>query len=673
MKKGLLTLFAATLLSVSASSFSMAPVISPLPDITVGDMNTNIGATDNNFFVFTNAFSLDAYVQDGDTTISTLKWSFDEWDLVPAPQQFYTVNGKNPIHRLTVDQVQDQTDGGAAHLNPVNELRSVSQYASFRDIVFSPPPDPATSYPAPVPANAHATQRDLRFWVSDGTNVTSALLGIRTVDGVLNSISETLPFKSWKDDNFVTDNTQAPGSATGWSKTGFNVAGVGSDPAYTNGLIKYDWNAATQSYRSMCYSSKLTPTADYRYRQGGWVSNASEWMPMSTVGTDNYVRGKFYIYAQPLAGENFNDLNRIPLIRLRVAQRYAVTAMMEIHHHNTSDAAANAAAQDLRPSTDPAHPSCYRVDFEPANVPAALVAGEGILSQFEIQATEVQEQGYIGMTQLTLGTYPKSAFDAGATVLKTYNAAAMKTFVSASEFGGVGMPYNADFGTGTYYEGMYPTLVTTGTDRPTYTEPGAGGFTFDSSLVPSNRVGILVRELNPDGQAAAPGATQYAARPRVEAGKQYKVRYHITGTQTTNKQAPLWLRARAIKFYWTSKLELSGGQVTGGAWSTGANNLISQQFVPGVGCQNPNKKAGDTTGGYYTVMMNSPISTDIQPTQSNITGQPGPGVGSASFRDINVGIDLVDTVDLGASAVSEAANYTFDEVVVYGGNAVADK
>jgi hypothetical protein len=84
MTKGLYTLFVAAiaLLGVTTAS-ATAPTIGTIPDVIIGDAENN-GPSDNNFFVFTDAFSFDAYAEDDLTADASLKWSFDEGD-DPAP------------------------------------------------------------------------------------------------------------------------------------------------------------------------------------------------------------------------------------------------------------------------------------------------------------------------------------------------------------------------------------------------------------------------------------------------------------------------------------------------------------------------------------------------------------------------------------------------------------
>jgi hypothetical protein len=57
---------------------------------------------------------------------------------------------------------------------------------------------------------------------------------------------------------------------------------------------------------------------------------------------------------------------------------------------------------------------------------------------------------------------------------------------------------------------------------------------------------------------------------------------------------------------------------------------------------------GPRTGGYYSLILHTPMSIDIQASQPNLIAQPGPGdlmpVTGTSRRDMRFGIDLQDTI-----------------------------
>ena len=194
---------------------------------------------------------------------------------------------------------------------------------------------------------------------------------------------------------------------------------------------------------------------------------------------------------------------------------------------------------------------------------------------------------------------------------------------------------------------------------PTYSE-GNWGVTLDSSAVAADRVGIIAREF-------LPGYT-FPTLVRVEEGKQYKVRWHVTSTQNSNRNTMFRMRARTVKFAYSQKFELGGAWGTGGQYGQpNANNAIAQQTLPGIGCLNPDRYTTDTQGGWYTLLMYTPMSADIRSEfaagtplavrMPGICGQPGPGVDAASRRDLRVGCDLLDTLSSGL--VSRSREWEF--------------
>jgi len=505
MKKGLLTtLTVAIMFACLGSAFAMAPTIRDIPDVTIGDAEDNIG-TDNNYFVFTNAFQFDKYASDGDTTVSSLLWTFDERSVTGlTDQQWFRINGKDPIHVGDAAMVADSPTPSAAHQNPTsNELRGVSAYASFRDIIFSPgtsAPPPAFSAPVdPAKAN-HAAGKSIRFYVSDGTNVATNDIIVNTVDNGNDKLSGGTPFVVAQDDNFTTNSGNfTAGGTTGW---------VPLDVANQTGKVT-DYDSANTAFR-------VTVSSGSTIRINGWQTANSEWMPYSMVGTGNVARGKFYIFR---TGQlNMADFNQIPNTRFRLAQRFAVTALMEVFNHAPTDnATIQGLAGELRPSSDPNSPSIYRVDLDPIDVPQMSVLAqppypEGILRAFEAYSLEPQENGSIEMTESVIGYYPKANVAPGfATKTKSYvtsasDAGDLKVLNSVTEGAFIRMFVLLGSGGNLGTE----ILPLPGTGIPTYTE-SAAGVTLDSTAVATDRYGLVVREFaenlgaNSDRFRVAPG------------------------------------------------------------------------------------------------------------------------------------------------------------------------
>jgi len=353
MNKSLTSLFAAaaTIAGIS-SSYASAPVISALPDIIVGDQENNYAGTDNNYFVFTNAFLFDSYASDADTTVSSLLWSFDQDTATPAaPATWYTVNGKNPIYNTTAGQAGDPA--GTAHLLPgASDLRSVSAYASFRDVVYSPGSGPLTaSFPNSNQVNSHAAGRLLTFWASDQQNVTSDTVLVKTVDGAFDVKSDV--------DGVVYENDDLFTSSNGW---------IATKPTATT----YESCAFVSTSGGELRGTVLpAPAAINYHRAAGWIESphavgdpSNLHLTYGEVGS-KFVRAKFFLYTFGSVTSNGN-VNTIPNLRLRITTRYSFGMMADLNHHSvTYPANVSPYADDFTPSTNAALPSVYRVDMDP--------------------------------------------------------------------------------------------------------------------------------------------------------------------------------------------------------------------------------------------------------------------------------------------------------------------
>jgi subtilisin-like proprotein convertase family protein len=456
------------------------------------------------------------------------------------------------------------------------------------------------------------------------------------------------------EDGFDSDPSQPPGSSTGWSIFGMNT------PSFAFG----QYAGGTSSLQSVVASDAT------RFRISGWLANQAEWLPYASVGANNYVRGKFYLFAG--GQSNPAEQNQIPCLRARLSNRFAVNSMLEVFGHLNSDPGSFAHYAELRPSNVSTSPSLYRVDMDPIDVPYLVANGatEGILRGFETYALDPQDNGYIALAESVIGTYPASLTSTSTAANQTYTtggaSAGDLALVDPILFSALALIPSAG-------EGVYSTDdPNPSTPRPTHSA-GVFGVTLSSVAVPTNRIGVGAREIYP-----GPNPAVY---PRVEENKQYHVRWHLTSLQYSNRNAAIRLRARSAKFGWSQKKEI------GGAWATGSsvlneNNSIAQQALPGIGTQNPDKYTTDTLGGWYTLIMHTPMSTDIRPEFAPGTplamrmplmvAEPGPGSGSNSRRDIRFGFDLVDTLSGGTNKNLEEGHVTLDRIEVRSYSLVSD-
>jgi hypothetical protein len=150
----------------------------------------------------------------------------------------------------------------------------------------------------------------------------------------------------------------------------------------------------------------------------------------------------------------------------------------------------------------------------------------------------------------------------------------------------------------------------------------------------------------------------------------YTTRFQVSSGQIAPFQSQLRFRSRTIKFAWSQKLEI------GGTYSAGSiNNAIARQLTPGFGTLNMDRNKPSDNRTWYTLQMISPMvyfvrgdftpGTPLATRMPNITAQPGPGVASASRRDVFVGLDILDTLSTVPGYENEASLVTLDRIEVH--------
>lgn len=82
----------------AAEVVNLAPVVSEMPDVYIGDAENGTGM---NVFVMPDAYNLDDYVNDDHTSASAIRWSYTE----SGSSRVYLINGAKPVDPATDDLV----------------------------------------------------------------------------------------------------------------------------------------------------------------------------------------------------------------------------------------------------------------------------------------------------------------------------------------------------------------------------------------------------------------------------------------------------------------------------------------------------------------------------------------------------------------------------------------
>ena len=262
---------------------------------------------------------------------------------------------------------------------------------------------------------------------------------------------------------------------------------------------------------------KVNVVADpVRFRINGWFTLQQGYVPYASIGPDNLVRGKFYVYAGAQA--NPGNGTEIPNVRVRLSNRFAVGSLLEIFNHLNSDPASLPFAQELRPSTLATSPSLYRVDFDQVDVPylAANAATEGIMRAFEALSFDPQDNGYVALAECIVGIYPAAALDPCVAPVKVYQASASDAGDFALALPGAALTIH------NYFIPVVPGVITEAFDPPAdlpFQSEGTFGVTLDTTQVPggphrNHRAGVLPGPAR-DGCGPHPGAGGCAVQGEV--------------------------------------------------------------------------------------------------------------------------------------------------------------
>lgn len=193
MRKGLTTLMTVAIALVTVQAMAMAPVIDPIPSPVIGN---GTGPTQTIRYVYHDAFDLNTFVSDDNTSDAALKWSYEI-----AGTAKYAINGDAPINSMVEDPVapaaakiintQLNGIGGSANdTNPDGKLNTVTIRNTY---LYPYGGTPSNDQSAAAQAWNQYIQ-PVTFWCSDG-NLASSYTVL-----------------------FYTDNTYTNNQPTGWDR-----------------------------------------------------------------------------------------------------------------------------------------------------------------------------------------------------------------------------------------------------------------------------------------------------------------------------------------------------------------------------------------------------------------------------------------------------------------------
>jgi hypothetical protein len=127
--------------------------------------------------------------------------------------------------------------------------------------------------------------------------------------------------------------------------------------------------------------------------------------------------------------------------------------------------------------------------------------------------------------------------------------------------------------------------------------------------------------------------------------------------------------ARSAKFQWNQKFEIGGAQAGGNL-----DRYVAQNILPGLGNRNLDVRPGYSNGGWYSLILPSPLEASIRPEfpagtpiaerMPALAAEPGPGSSARSWRDVIVGMDLIDTITTNEFKGLEKGFVTLDAVEI---------
>lgn len=273
--------------------FAQGPIMKPLPDVLIGDLEDNVGTIDLNMFRFSDAFDLDDYADAPESPVENLIWSFKEGDAIDRVEVNGITQLLNPEDALNADLLGKDIRHAAAPFD--------DSLVDFWDLLDSPrgsgPP-----FQGGDPSYEPQLSEVVTFFVSDGMFVDSRQCLVQAETEGLDRISDGPTYIPLRVDDFEGDtdgwvfqpvSANAPDKQFQAAFSGYNGSAIsirtddttnrfsfwyGPPVDYMGDLYRFTWTLTTDQT-----NPDLVPTARLRVGNGEW----SHEMEIGSTGISN--------------------------------------------------------------------------------------------------------------------------------------------------------------------------------------------------------------------------------------------------------------------------------------------------------------------------------------------------------------------------------------------------
>lgn len=310
-------------------------------------------------------------------------------------------------------------------------------------------------------------------------------------------------------------------------------------------------------------------------RKSGWMTTSPVHISRRQAGEGEIIRARFSVRSEPAS-----DARVRPHLRFSLYDGTGAKTQLEVR----GDSASLSSPAD--------GPADYQLYHQPISIPVVRDHPDQfqILPVFESLGDDPGQGGVSTLSEVSIETHPVLDEDSMATVavlkpasedaggLAARSPAEVEAFLLAPARIRSGHPE--------------PDETARAGELPSYRE-GKEGITLDARSVPPGRIGLVRRTLTP--------LEKESGRPvQLLPDTLYRVRWHVTSEQVSEKNALLMLSARAAGTSRTTSLVLQGAH-----WSSSPlARTAAGQLLPGVGCE-VGSGNGEESGGWYTLLLHT--------------------------------------------------------------------